>query len=76
MGIRLLETLTTALYADAIVLFREYIQNSADAYNESIEQGLELDDFTIRINIDRENRIIQILDNGYGIEKSDFEETA
>lgn len=32
MGLRLLETLTSALYEDPIVFFREYVQNSADAF--------------------------------------------
>lgn len=32
MGLRLLETLTSALYEDPIVFFREYVQNSADSF--------------------------------------------
>ena len=35
MGIRLLETLTSALYEDPIVLFREYVQNAVDSFNNN-----------------------------------------
>ena len=34
---RLLGTLTSALYEDPIIIFREYVQNSLDAYNEVID---------------------------------------
>ena len=30
VSLRLLETLTSALYEDPIILFREYVQNSLD----------------------------------------------
>lgn len=67
MGIRLLETLTSALYEDPIVFFREYVQNSADAFIRNPVDGARID-----IRIDKENRIIQFVDNGYGIEASEF----
>ena len=67
MGIRLLETLTSALYEDPIVFFREYVQNSADAFIRRPVAGARID-----IKIDREKRIIQFFDNGYGIEPSEF----
>ena len=36
ISFRLLETLTSALYEDPIILFREYVQNSLDAYNNEV----------------------------------------
>lgn len=68
IGIRLLETLTSALYEDPIVLFREYVQNSIDSFN----RGKVADEFKIDININENDRVITILDNGNGIAKSNF----
>jgi len=74
IGPRLLETITSALYEDPIIIFREYVQNSVDAYNWAIDvDNLEpIEDFLVNIRIDREKRYIQILDNGYGIMKEEF----
>jgi len=36
MSVRFLETITSALYDEPLILFREYIQNSIDAYNAEI----------------------------------------
>lgn len=75
VGRNLLETLTSALYESPIILFREYVQNSLDAYNNSQKTGHNvLDDFCVEINIDKEAKAIRIKDNGYGIEnKEDFD---
>ena len=67
MGIRLLETLTSALYEDPIVFFREYVQNSADAFIRHPAANSRID-----ININQEDRIIEFVDNGYGIPCDDF----
>ena len=68
MGLRLLETLTSALYEDPIVFFREYVQNSVDAFIRSSES----EDFQVRISIDKESRTILFHDNGFGIETDAF----
>lgn len=75
VGRNLLETLTSALYESPIILFREYVQNSLDAYNNSQKNGYdEITDFCVEIDIDKETRVIKIKDNGYGIEgKDNFE---
>lgn len=67
MGLRLLETLTSALYEDPIVFFREYVQNSADAFIRHPVANARID-----IKIDKKNKKIVFLDNGYGIPKKDF----
>jgi molecular chaperone HtpG len=76
MSVRLLETITSALYDNPIILFREYVQNSIDAYNETIKNDAEkiMKNFFIDINIDIEKRIITINDNGYGISENEFME--
>lgn len=75
IGKDLLETITSALYENPLVLFREYVQNSIDAYKKAIDSGLpEIDDFHVAINIDKDSKRITIRDNGYGIQSStDFE---
>ena len=74
ISFRLLETLTSALYEDPIILFREYVQNSLDAYNNETnnDKAKILDNFGVNINIDRERFKIEIIDNGYGIKEEGF----
>lgn len=69
IGKSLLETITSALYEDPIVLFREYTQNSVDAYKKAIreEEQAEIENFHVSIDIDSSKKTITIKDNGYGI---------
>jgi molecular chaperone HtpG len=72
-GLRLLETLTSALYDNPIVLFREYVQNSVDAYDRALkEKSKIIENFKVDITINKEKRSIFVLDNGYGIPQQDF----
>jgi len=72
-GLRLLETLTSALYDNPIVLFREYVQNSVDAYNRALDNKFKtIDDFAVNISVNKDEKIISIYDNGYGILEDDF----
>lgn len=72
-GVRLLETLTSALYEDPIIFFREYVQNSVDAYMvKRRDPSKAFDGFYTDITIDEERSCITILDNGYGIEEGEF----
>jgi len=69
VGKSVLETITVALYENPIILFREYVQNSLDAYNRARDDGEKIvKDFHAAINIDEECKKIVITDNGYGIE--------
>lgn len=74
MSFRLLETLTYALYEDPIILFREYVQNSLDAYNNEAnnDKAKVMDDFCVNIKIDKDRFNIEIIDNGYGIREEEF----
>jgi molecular chaperone HtpG len=73
-GLRLLETLTSALYDNPIVLFREYVQNSVDAYDRARKNGLEkIKNFKVDITINENEQTITVFDNGYGISEQDFE---
>lgn len=72
-GKSVLETITVALYENPIVFFREYVQNSLDAYNSAREDGeKKVKDFHVSINIDENSKKIVVTDNGYGIKDSSF----
>lgn len=65
-----LESLTTGMYSDPKIVYREYIQNSVDALESAIRDGLlELQSMRIDIIVNVENAYISIRDNGTGISK-------
>lgn len=65
-----LESLTTGMYIDPLILFREYIQNSADAIDDAIYRGLiTKEESRINVKLDNKNREVIIEDNGTGISK-------
>lgn len=72
-GKNILENLTTGMYSDSRVIYREYIQNSCDAIDAAVRSGIIVrKDVSIDINIDTGKREIRIRDNGSGICKEDF----
>lgn len=75
IGADVLGTITSALYEDTIVIFREYVQNSLDAYNEIIDKNIveNIEQGDLNISIDINKNTITILDDGYGIESKYFE---
>jgi len=73
-GANILENLTTGMYKDSKVIFREYIQNSCDSIDKAISIGiLEKGEEIIEITIENNNRNISIEDNGTAINQFDFE---
>lgn len=63
-----LESLTTGMYADPKIIYREYIQNSVDALETAVQDNLiEPQSMKIDIIVDEENSYISISDNGTGI---------
>lgn len=65
-----LESLTTGMYIDPLILFREYIQNSSDAIDDAIDRGLiTKEESRINIKLDNKNREVIIADNGTGINR-------
>lgn len=74
-GANILENLTTGMYQDSRVIYREYIQNACDQIDIARGEGLltkgqEL----IDIQLDNEERTITITDNATGIPTSKFKE--
>jgi molecular chaperone HtpG len=73
-GKHILENLTTAMYTDSRIMFREYVQNSCDAIREAVNAGIILRDTTrINICINKCTRGIEISDNGTGVPRAKFE---
>ncbi len=73
VGKDVLELLSGAMYVNPLVIFREYIQNSADAIDEAINaRSLKEKEGFIEIVLDRENRSIKLIDNGAGLENKEF----
>lgn len=72
-GKNILENLTTGMYSDSRVMYREYVQNSCDAIEVAVSSGIiSRNDTSIDININAKEQEIRILDNGCGIRKEDF----
>lgn len=64
----LLEILTKGMYSNPMHVYREYIQNSTDAIDKAVEDGIIASaDALIHIQIDSAKRKISIYDNGHGI---------
>ena len=40
IGANILDSLTTGMYSDSKVIFREYIQNSCDSIDVAIQEGI------------------------------------
>lgn len=76
IGKHTLESLTTGMYADPYVVFREYIQNAADAIDNAVHQSLLTKDTAeIAIRLSPAERSIVISDNGTGIHADEAEQT-
>lgn len=64
-----LESLTTGMYSDPKIIYREYIQNSVDSLEMAVKSNLiKHESMRIDIIIDDENSCITVRDNGIGIE--------
>ena len=63
-----LESLTTGMYSDPKIIYREYIQNSVDSLEIAVRSYIiKPEDMRIDILIDPENAHLSIRDNGTGI---------
>ena len=71
-----LESLTTGMYSDPKIVYREYIQNSVDSLETAVANNLlEPQGMRIDIVINAEDSIISIRDNGMGIPCAEAKET-
>lgn len=75
-GAHILEILTTGMYQDSKVIYREYIQNSCDQIDKAIRDGiLKPGEGSIKMWLEREKRTIAIEDNATGIPAEKFQST-
>jgi molecular chaperone HtpG len=72
----ILENLTTGMYQDSKVIYREYIQNACDGIDMAVHYSVlpSAGDGKIEIWIDHHTRTITIEDNGTGTPASKFVE--
>jgi molecular chaperone HtpG len=72
IGKDVLESLTTSMYEDHRSIYREYIQNSCDQIDKAVNDNIlnSIDEGEIYINIDIQNKTIEIEDNATGIKKN------
>ena len=73
VGKNILDNLTTGMYSDSKVIYREYIQNACDQIDLAISRGiLAANEGSVDIFIDTKKRYISIKDNATGVRESDF----
>lgn len=71
-----LESLTNGMYSSPLDMYREYIQNAVDSFDEAIIRGIHNNDnFMIEIKVDSNIGSIIISDNGCGVKSSEAEGT-
>ncbi len=78
---RLLDLMINSIYTHKEIFLRELISNASDAIDKLYyhnltdgNTGLSRDDFTIRIEPDKEARTLKIIDNGMGMTKDELEQ--
>ena len=72
VGKYILESLTTGMYSDPKIVYREYIQNSVDSLETAVQLNLlEPQSMRIDIVVDVADSYISIRDNGTGLSSSD-----
>lgn len=73
VGKNILDNLTTGMYSDSKVIYREYIQNACDQIDLAIKLGiLSSDEGYVDIYIDSKKRYISVKDNATGVIAADF----
>lgn len=75
VGKNILDNLTTGMYSDSKVIYREYIQNACDQIDLAVSKGiLSPEEGNVDIFIDAKKRYISIRDNATGVKAQDFVE--
>ena len=75
IGKNILDNLTTGMYSDSRVIYREYIQNACDQIDLAMEKGILSErEGQVDILIDNSKRYISILDNATGVKAKSFVE--
>jgi molecular chaperone HtpG len=73
IGKNILDNLTTGMYSDSKVIYREYIQNACDQIDLAVKHGvITKEEASVDIFIDSSKRYICIEDNATGVDTSGF----
>jgi hypothetical protein len=74
VGKDILELLSSSMYVDPLAIYREYVQNAADAVDDARAQGILApnDAGEIDISVDAGVRTVRIRDNGTGVPAAQF----
>lgn len=74
VGKDILELVSSAMYVDPMIIYREYIQNAADAIDAARNCGLLSlgESGRVEIDVDPVVRSIRIRDNGIGLNRDEF----
>ena len=73
IGKNILENLTTGMYSDSKVAYREYVQNACDQIDKAIDSGIVTPELAeVAIFIDQKKRYVSIEDNATGVREKDF----
>lgn len=73
IGKNILENLTTGMYSDSKVAYREYVQNACDQIDKAIQSGIVTRETAeVTIFIDKKKRYVSIEDNATGVREKDF----
>ena len=77
---KLMDMMINSIYTHKDIFLRELISNASDAldkrYYNAMNQGdtgLDREDYKIKIEIDKENRLLTISDNGCGMSEKELE---
>ena len=77
---RLLDLMINSIYTNKEIFLRELISNASDAidklyYKSLSDKSVKINkkDLSIKISIDKDNRLLKISDNGIGMDKDELE---
>ena len=77
---RLLDMMINSIYTHKEIFLREIISNASDAmdklYFKSLTDssvGMNRSDFFIKIDVDKDNKVITVSDNGIGMTKEELD---
>lgn len=77
---KLMDMMINSIYTHKDIFLRELISNASDALDKRYynamnqgETGLDREDYKIKIEIDKENRLLTISDNGCGMGEKELE---
>lgn len=76
IGHDILSLISSAMYVEPMIIYRELIQNAADAIDDAVSTGvLKSDQGRVQLQIDPLHRQVMLRDNGIGVTNADFIQT-